>query len=69
MMLATTLALALFVQDPASDARKQIRDMSIDVQWSKVPFETCLVRTYERARKEGKPVLIWALAGDPEGRC
>lgn len=46
-----------------------IEALSIDVTWSLVPWKTCLIEAYAQARKERKPLLIWALGGDPEGRC
>ncbi len=38
-------------------------------QWRDVNWKTCLRDGFLQARKEKRPVLIWALGGDPTGRC
>ncbi len=59
------LILLLALQDVQADVEK----LSIGTAWSRIPWKTCVVEAYDQARKENKPVLIWALGGDPEGRC
>lgn len=58
------LAIAL-----AQDLQERIDALKIDAPWSKIPWKTCLVDAFAEARRDGKPVLVWALGGDPEGRC
>jgi hypothetical protein len=38
-------------------------------QWRHVPWRRCLVAACREAQEQRKPLLIWALGGDPTGRC
>ena len=73
-LLATLLVPAItHAQDTWSKERTQIE---ADVETLRkataltgVVWGRCLLKGLERSRTEKKPVLLWALAGDPTGRC
>ena len=69
MKLLLFLLLVAPQDDPRTELRKQIEELSIDQTWSRVPWKTCPIEAFAESRKTGKPVLVWALGGDPEGRC
>ena len=74
-MNSLLLILYLVGQDAGDWAKERdamksdIGTLAIQTPWSKVQWKSCLLDACEQARKEHKPVLIWALGGDPEGRC
>lgn len=37
--------------------------------WRRIPWRTCLLSAAREAREKGRPMLVWALGGDPSGRC
>lgn len=37
--------------------------------WRTIQWRTCLLEAYAEARERERPLLIWALGGDPSGRC
>lgn len=37
--------------------------------WRRIPWRTCLQEARAEAHQRGRPLLVWALGGDPSGRC
>lgn len=37
--------------------------------WRAIPWRTCLQAARREAHQRGRPLLVWALGGDPSGRC
>lgn len=40
-----------------------------DDTWRRIAWRTCLSGAAREAREQGRPILLWALGGDPAGRC
>ena len=66
--MSIVLAFLCAVQDPEA-LRKEAESLAIKTPWSKVEWKTCLLEACAEGARQKKPVLLWALGGDPEGRC
>jgi hypothetical protein len=56
---------------PAEFARlhKEIRPRPGEARWAEIPWAYDLHKARQRAAREGKPLCVWRMAGDPTGTC
>jgi hypothetical protein len=68
-----TFTAAGFAQDitPAEFERlhKEIRPRPGEAVWAEVPWMYDLYKARVKAAREGKPLCVWRMAGDPTGAC
>jgi hypothetical protein len=74
VLLTAGAALAAPVADEPSPeilARRAavIKPSADEVRWRQIPWLTDLGRAQELARKEGRPIFLWATGDDPLERC
>jgi hypothetical protein len=48
---------------------KEIRPRSGEAVWAEIPWLYDLHKARARAAKDGKPLCVWRMAGDPTGVC
>ena len=65
------LVALVVVQKPAEKSLQRLLDEIVprgdDVKWRTLPWRPTLWEGLAAARREGKPVLLWAMNGHPLG--
>lgn len=56
-------------RDDFDAAAKRIESLAHAEAWRTIPWRWCLLDASREAAREGKPLFIYAIAGDPVGRC
>jgi hypothetical protein len=71
-ILACGLAGLAAAADPirpeqVDDLRALVKPGDREDRWSRIPWMTSLWQARQRAAKEGKPILLWEMDGNPLG--
>lgn len=52
-----------------SALRAQVERMKADEPWRRIAWRRCLLSAGRESRRTNRPIFVWALGGDPTGRC
>jgi hypothetical protein len=52
-----------------NDLLRAVRPSPGEAQWMQIPWENDLNVAAKKAAAQGKPLFIWAMAGEPLGTC
>lgn len=67
--LATAQSRADITPQEFERLHKEIRPRPGEAPWAEIPWTYDLVKARKKAAAEGKPMIIWRMAGDPTGIC
>lgn len=50
-------------------AHKEVSALAQTDVWGDIPWRWCLLEASQEGRAQNKPLFMYAIAGDPVGRC
>lgn len=72
-MLVATLVQAIDPTNPPIDDLDRmvrlIKPTWAESGWSSIPWMIDLDKARQKAAKEGKPLYVWSMSGEPLGQC
>jgi hypothetical protein len=66
-LLVAGTATAADWQDTYQQILDSIRPRAGEAPWLSIPWQTSVQEAQQRAAAEGKPIFVWAMAGEPLG--
>lgn len=63
------VVLAVLAAQDSDKLHKLIKPGPGEWRWAQVPWVATLGEAREKAAKEGKPLFVWTMAGEPLGQC
>ena len=76
-MKCTTVVIAIVLGAASAASADELQALTREAEslkggaevWTHLPWRECLLDASRESRETGKPLFIYAIAGDPTGRC
>ncbi|MBL4848264.1 MAG: hypothetical protein JKY65_22325 [Planctomycetes bacterium] len=73
MRITLTLSILVLCGSVASaqvaNLEREVQKLRNAAAWSQIPWRRCLLKASREALAKNKPLFVYAIAGDPTGRC